>query len=674
MHKTNLPKSPKVYVTLLCLWVLLLLMMPRIGKFSYDYRKGAPWSYETLVAQFDFPILKTQEQMQQERQKAGSNVVPYFRYSEEAVRKGLGWAEGFGSDECPGLSQAYSASLKDIYSKGVVADGALDSVTSGILFLQRDKRASRIPASDVYALKDARSKVLSDLREGYPQVNMDSLLNVSGAYDAIIPNLVFDNETTMLVHAQDVDFISPTQGVVNAGEILVYKGELVTAEVQQILDSYKAEYENSVGYSGSSLLQWLGNLLIALSIVLILFLSVFYTNPVIFEEYNRFFYLVFIFFLTAAEALFIDRFNPDLLYLAPFTLTAMLLLAFFKLRVVLPVYIVSLIPVLVYAHNGLELFIIYLTAGVVVMYVYQFLSKGWKQFLMALVSAVAAILTYLGFRLVNDVPLFSDLSRIGHLCLGSLLAVAGYPLIFLFERMFNLVSANRLMELCDTNSNKLLTELAHKAPGTFQHCLQVMNMADSVASAIGANVLLARAGALYHDIGKMMNPLCFIENAPAGSDYHGNLTPQESARDIIKHVSDGLVLADSHSLPQVVKDFILTHHGTSCTGYFYNRYLNSGGDPAHTEDFFYRGRKPWTKEQTIVMVCDTIEAASRTLKDNSPETFDAFVEKIVSAKINDGQLSDADITLKELGIMKSILKEYLVGLYHDRIAYPKRRR
>ena len=149
MHKTNLPKSPKVYVTLLCLWVLLLLMMPRIGKFSYDYRKGAPWSYETLVAQFDFPILKTQEQMQQERQKAGSNVVPYFRYSEEAVRKGLGWAEGFGSDECPGLSQAYSASLKDIYSKGVVADGALDSVTSGILFLQRDKRASRIPASDV---------------------------------------------------------------------------------------------------------------------------------------------------------------------------------------------------------------------------------------------------------------------------------------------------------------------------------------------------------------------------------------------------------------------------------------------------------------------------------------------------------------------------------------------
>ena len=158
--------------------------------------------FETLERLMDDDL--TEEQMQQERQKAGSNVVPYFRYSEEAVRKGLGWAEGFGSDECPGLSQAYSASLKDIYSKGVVADGALDSVTSGILFLQRDKRASRIPASDVYALKDARSKVLSDLREGYPQVNMDSLLNVSGAYDAIIPNLVFDNETTMLVHAQDV--------------------------------------------------------------------------------------------------------------------------------------------------------------------------------------------------------------------------------------------------------------------------------------------------------------------------------------------------------------------------------------------------------------------------------------------------------------------------------------
>ena len=211
-----------------------------------------------------------------------------------------------------------------------------------------------------------------------------------------------------------------------------------------------------------------------------------------------------------------------------------------------------------------------------------------------------------------------------------------------------------------------------KAPGTFQHSLQVMNMADAVANEIGADPLLAKTGALYHDIGKMTNPQCFIENEGLGTSFHAMLSPKESAREITKHVTDGVDIAMMHSLPQVVINFILSHHGTSSTGFFYNKYLNEGGDPSDVKDFFYQGRKPQTKEEAIVMLCDTIEAASRTLKDNSPETFDEFVDGVVASKMSSGQLSESDLTLKELEMVKAKLKSYLAQMYHDRIAYPKR--
>ena len=239
------------------------------------------------------------------------------------------------------------------------------------------------------------------------------------------------------------------------------------------------------------------------------------------------------------------------------------------------------------------------------------------------------------------------------------------------------MSVYRLDELCDT-SNPLLHSLEQKAPGTFQHCLQVMNMASAVAGKIGANKQLIRAGALYHDIGKMQNPLCFVENesmlvrGDGQMRYHEGLTPAQSAQDIIRHVSDGLELADKARLPRVIKDFINTHHGTSCVSYFYTKYLNDGGDEAEKNFFCYPGQKPVSREQVILMLCDSIEAASRTLSDYSPETFDKFVEGIVAGKVAEGQLDDAEISVKDLGRVKDALKSYLAQMYHERIAYPKR--
>ena len=675
MTKSLLPKDLRVYACLGVLFAVLLLVMPRNGKFSYDYRKGSPWAYENLVAQFDFPILKTTEELQSERDEAGTDMIPYFRFSDEVMQQVIRGAEGLPMDENASLKARILTAMSAIYEKGVLPEGAVESSRSSdaILFVQREKRAARTVASNLYTVGKAKDRIHAEANAAYSGTNLDSLLTVWGVYDLVVPNLVYDKEATALVHAQSADYISPTRGYVTAGQQIVSKGEIVTAEIQQMLDSYKAEYEESLGYGGPRVLLWLGNALIALALVVILFLSVCYTNPQIFDDPHRFVYLLFLFLLAAVATLMTDRFAPHLLYLLPFSLIAQYQLAFFRKRVVLPVYIVSLLPLLIFAHHGLELFVIHLVAGVVTILVFDYFNKGWKQFVTSLIAFFSMLAVFIGFRLLNNSVTMDDLRKIFQLLVGSLLCVAGYPLIFLFEKMFSLVSNSRLTDLSDTG-NPLLTELQQKAPGTFQHSLQVMNMAAAVARSIGANETLTRAGAMYHDIGKLTNPQCFVENEAMGSHFHAGLTPKESAREILRHVPDGMALAQKHGLPQIVSDFILTHHGTSCTGYFYNKYVNDGGDPADKKDFTYSGRKPVTKEQSIVMLCDGIEAASRTLKDNKPETFDAFVEKMVQSKIDEGQLDDSELSLRELGTVKSVLKNYLSQLYHDRIAYPKRKK
>ena len=331
-------------------------------------------------------------------------------------------------------------------------------------------------------------------------------------------------------------------------------------------------------------------------------------------------------------------------------------------------------PLLIFANNGPVLFVMFTVARVVAVFAFKFFNQGWQQFITAVIVFVSLVLTYFSFRLIGMVG-DDPYQAVLFMFIGSMLTVAGYPLIYLFEKMFGLVSNSRLRELCDTN-NSLLRKLESKAPGTFQHSLQVMNMADAAARAIDANALLVRAGALYHDIGKMNNPLCFIENeslSQNGVRYHDGLSAKESATAIIKHVSDGLELAKENKLPDLVTDFIRTHHGTSNTGYFFTKYLNEGGDPADADCFFYKGAKPRSKEQIILMICDSVEAASRTLKDYSPETFSAFVEDIVAGKMKIGQFDDAEISIKQLNTVKEVLKAYLSQIYHERVVYPKSR-
>ena len=678
MEKINFPKKFKAYLPLIAHFVLLVFIMPKSPKFNYDYRKGSPWMYETLIAQFDFPILKTDAQLQAEREKAGLNAIPYFRVDGKASSGSMSAVSELDLGKWSDARMAISDAVTMLYSKGIMAPAAslnmeeLLQNSEGLIYVQKNRRAEKVPVSEVFTLEEASSMMRETLAAACPGCDIDSLYSAAGIASLIAPDLIFDQQTTDLIHEESIDYVSVTQGVVRAGQVIVSEGEMVTAEIEQLLDSYKAEFDMGVGYGGPRVYMWLGNIFIAFCIVFVLFLAICYCNFRIFDEYNKYLYLLMIFALAATGSSVVAGIDSSLFYLMPFTLISLYLLAFFTKRMVFSVYFISLLPMLIFAPNGVELFVIYLVAGSVAMLVFGFFNRGWLQFVTALIVFVVMTMVWGAFRLTDGISGLTDYHTVLDMGLGALLSVACYPLIYLFEKIFKLVSNTKLAELSDTN-NKLLRLLADKAPGTFQHCLQVMNLADAAARSIDANVLLVRAGALYHDIGKISNPQCFTENENPGVQYHAGLTVKESAQEIIRHVSDGLALADKHGLPDVIKEFIVSHHGTTCTGYFLTKYLNDGGNPDETAEFYYDGVKPVTKEQVILMVCDAVEAASRSLKDYSPESISALVDRIADGKAKENQFTDADISLRELNTLKEVIKSYLQQMYHSRVSYPKRK-
>ena len=678
MEKFNLPRKFKVYIPLLALFLILVFMMPRSPKFNYDYRKGSPWLHETLVAQFDFPVLKTEAQLLEEREKAGSVFIPYYKLDGKVASRSMNAVSSLELGKWSDAKVVISDALTSLYSKGITAPNAVADIEDmrtdpdALVYIQKDRRAVKVPLSEVYTLEDATAFLQESLAKAFPRCNVDSLVAAASLSSLIVPDLVYDQQTTDLIHEESINYISPTQGVIRAGQVIVSEGEIVTAEIEQLLDSYRAEYNTSVGYGESRTFMWTGNILIAFFIVLVLFLAICYCNFRIFDEFNKYLYLLMIFALAAVGSSIVAKTDASLFYLMPFTLISMYLLAFFTKRMVFSVYFISLLPMMIFAPNGVELFMMYLVAGSIAMLVFGIFNRGWLQFVTAFIVFAVMTVVWGAFRLIDGVAGLKEYHTVFDMALGSLLSVAGYPLIYLFEKIFKLVSNTKLAELSDTN-NKLLRILADKAPGTFHHSLQVMNLADAAARSINANVLLVRAGALYHDIGKISNPQCFTENQTSGVRYHEGLSPKESAHEIIRHVSDGLALAEKYGLPGEVKSFIASHHGTTSAAYFLTQYLNDGGDPEDVSGFYYDGVRPVAKEEVVLMICDAVEAASRSLKTYSPESISALVDAIVDGKAKENQFADSDISLREINIMKDEIKSYLQQMYHSRVSYPKRK-
>ena len=664
-------RRDSIYIALLLAFAFMMIFYPNEGKFKYIYHKGRPWIYETLMAPIDFPILKTQNELNKEKDIAAKKVVPYYREDVSIPETKL--SELARLQVNASLNQEFEnnmeRSLRKIFESGIIAEDNVAGNSSYII-VQKEIRAHEQLVSELYTPGKALRFMKSELMVEYPVLNIDSLFNLLQIQDYVVPNLIYDPKTTELLHREAIDFISPTKGMIYTGQIIVSKGEIITAEIEQLLDSYKAEYELSMGYSGGLTQLILGHSIIIIAILFMIYITVFFVNSDILRQRNKFYFLLSVTLLMFIITVITKQVNSQLLFIVPYAVFALYMMAFFKAKLVFPLYMIALMPMLIICEHGVELYIINVFGGGIALLLFSFFNRGWWQFFNSFIIFIGIFLTYLSFiMLANERIETLDYKIMLHLFLNALFVVAAYPLVFLLEKIFGLVSGSTLRDLSDTNS-KVLQELARKAPGTFQHSMQVANLAERAVAEIGGNARLVKVGALYHDIGKMANPQCFIENQAPGINYHEHMTTEESAKAIIKHVHDGLELAKKYNLPQVIRDFITSHHGKSQALFFYNKFLAEGGDPSHIGEFTYNGTLPATKEQVVIMMADAVEAASRTLKDYSEESISNLVDTILRKRMSDSQLINAEISIKETNIVKEVFKKQLQEIYHARIEYP----
>lgn len=643
--------------------VVLTLLLPAEGKFKYEYQRGRPWLYETLVAPMDIPVLKTEQELRLERNLAAKSTVNCFSYNTAAGETAI---EGLNT-----LLDKYAvADRKEIsqmaafmYEKGI-ADRLPDTAKLAKILVQTPGLSqSERAAGEVYLRENALLIIKSLFGSNSPA---DKELE-----EVIVPNLLFDKSATEIAHNEALERISPTKGILYTGEVIVARGETITAEIEQLLDSFRAEYALSMGFTGNFLLLKTGQFLIVAGIMLLLYvLLLFLKRELLFDNSKITFILVLMIFLVTITIIVRDI-RPAFLYLIPYSVFALYLSSFFTSRIVVPVYLTILLPVFLIAQNGTEIFMINAVAGSITVLAYSYWNRGWHQFAVSFAVFLTLTVTYSAYRLVEEGSFVTvNPTIIGYFVWNSLLIIAAFPLLYIFEKLFGLVSGQRLRELADADS-PLLKMLSEKAPGTFQHSLQVANLAESAAAEIGANALLARVGGLYHDLGKMNNPLYFIENQPRGGEnIHETLKPQDSAAIIIKHVEDGVAVAKKWRLPQIVTDFILSHHGHSRTLYFYRKFLNNGGDPSEKELFTYKGMLPVYKEQAIVMMADAVEAASRSIRDYSENSISELVERVVDERISEEQLAGSEISIRDIKRVKEAFKQKLIRVYHSRIVTP----
>ena len=656
--------------------IAMLLVFPVKGRFLYEYQKGRPWMYETLISPIDFPILKTQAELLREKEEKGSQIVDCYVRSERVADGRLSMFGRIAAET--ELDNDLASDINDLliecYSEGIVSEFNSQVLSGSVVFVKDDKRLSQVPAQNIHTVESALTRIRSELAFSHPETDIDSLAEKCHFTSLVVPNLTYDESTTRLLHQGAVDYVSPTKGMIYDGQLIVSKGETVTADIEQLLDSYKAEFERSFGYGGSLSSVLFSHLLLVAVMLALLALAILFIDSRIFSNIRQVVFLLLMAFIAFLATSLLSQSAEEWLMAFPFAVLVLYASSFFDRSISATTYLISLLPLLVIPDDGIELFFINAVSGGVVLLSFQRFNRGWKQFANVLFSFVAMCLVYVAFNMISDGDALAwHHQDIVKLVVNAVLTIVCYPFVFLLEKLFSFVSYSRLWDLTDTNSD-LLKMLSRRAPGTFQHCLQVANLAESAAREIGAAPMLTRVGSLYHDIGKMGNPSCFVENqTEATKGYHSGLTPEASAHDILQHVPDGVSLAQRYGLPEVVIEFIRSHHGQSRAGYFYTQYCNDGGDPANVAPFTYDGALPKTKEQAILMIADSVEAASRTLKDYSEESVSELVDRIVAAKSSEGQFDDADITIAEIGRVKASLKTSLQQIYHGRISYPKRK-
>lgn len=675
--KFILAQQALIYKSILILLssVFLLYLFPRGGQFKYEFQKGRIWQYPDYYAPFDFSILKSKAEFEADQQKALQDLSPYLR-SDQTIKNAVFekfptsfdtyFSEVLNTPKYDSLYQFGTALLEEIYQYGVLPPNSISNEKTSINLIQG---TLEIPLSlEAVFRSDTLFEFLSE------QISSTSFLDYEESYkdlffELITPNLFPDTVFDENAQKEVLRNISQSRGIVSSGSLIIKKGDLLNDEVFEILDSLRNEFSLRQGDQSNSAIVFGYSILILLSFTLLLLFLHKYRYS-IYENNLKltfiFFNILFVFLLVTA----VLQFDTVYIFAVPICILPLIIKAFFDARLGLFAHVLTVLLIGFIVPNSFEYVFIQILAGIVTIQSISQLYRRANLFISVGQIILVYGIGYLAFTTIQEGSVFKiDYTPMALFLLNGLLMLFVQPLIYIYEKLFGLVSDISLLELSDTNA-VLLKKLSEKAPGTFHHSLQVANLAESAANEIGANALLIRVGALYHDIGKLDNPYYFSENQSGLVSPHDELTPKQSAQLIINHVREGIKLGQKYKLPDRIIDFIRTHHGTSSVYYFYKKQLELDPEAA-IEDFLYPGPRPFSKETAILMMADAVEAASKSLKSPNIEELEAFIHKIIEGKMKELQFNESTITLSEIETVKKVLFNKLINVYQLRIEYPK---
>ena len=659
---------------------LVVWQMPRTVKFKYEYQKMRPWQYESLYAPFNFPIYKTAEQLKIEEEASLKDFYPIFVFDLNASKnnKVLMLQEfenqWYGTEDAKFRTKDVLEKIYDtIENKGIITNiSTIELKPESMIDVVRDRVVKTRSFRDFYTMRSATefvSDYLSKLDSDIDKSLVNKLL-----LEYLNQNVIYSEDLTKQSEEQALAAISLTFGMVQKDELIISEGEVITDEKYNIINSLRKEYDamNTDASFFNRNFSLYGQIIIVSLVFLFLFVAIKLLRPELLKESKSINMILVMMLLVILPSFIMIKHAPDLIFLMPVTILSMLLVTFFNARIAIYIQTLTIFIISLAVSNSYQYFVIQFFVSLVSIFVMANKTSRSKYFFTSLIVFIAYVVLKIGVSLIFDAGLENvSWNDIGIFAMNALLTMLSLPLVFLFERVFGFVTDMTLLELSNTNT-PLLRRLASEAPGTFQHVMQVADLCEEALFAIGGNMLLARTGAMYHDIGKIKNPLYFTENQSSKYNMHEDMSYQESASIIIQHVIDGIEICRKYHVPEQIIDFVRTHHGTRRTEYFYQMALRESVDVSEIDerDFRYHGPIPFTKETAVLMMADSVEAASRSLQDKTEEAINKLVDGIVDTQIKDNQFDNANLTFRDITTIKKVFKKKLKNIYHVRIAYP----
>ena len=666
--------------------IVLYFALPQEGRFRYEFQKGRPWMHATLIAPYNFAIMKSDEVIREERDSLLQSLTPFFHFQDSVGKRQI-VALSSKIDEITFKENTeilYSRVVKNkvltifdkIYNSGILEQDISNYqplAGKSSLRIIKNNLAERVLTEQLYSLKTAYTEAyarLDLLKKSDPDYKI--IIDKLHPEDFLSVNLSFDSEKTNAEKQKILDNLATTNGMVQEGERIVSQGDVVSPQTYIILESLKSTYEKSRGNFTKYYLIIVGKMIFISMLLLTLFLFIYHIRRKLLNSKRDVTFTLMMMLMMIIFCRIIVSANNVSVYIVPFAALALIIRTFLDARLAIFVNTITALIVGFMVPNGYEFLLLSIPAGSIAVISQNKLQRRDQLLLTSLIIFFVYVFTYIGISLIQEASFAGiDLTIIKWFAINAALTLITYLVVFVIEKSFGFVSDVTLIELSYSNQ-KLLRKLAEEAPGTFQHSLQVANLAEEAVLRLGGNPLLVRAGALYHDIGKLTDPQYFIENQALGINPHDQLSFEESAKIIMEHVSRGVDLARKHKIPEQIIDFIKTHHGTTKTSYFFIESNNQNNQETEVSRFTYPGPLPSTRETVVVMLADSIEAASRSLEKKDNESLKNLIDKIFQQKIEAGQLDYAPLTFNDITLLKEIFLKKLHNIYHVRINYPQK--